>query len=830
MNGGSEKGGILATEEGKRSEGFNRKRAQGRDESYRPKKQPLNPGNWGNTCNSNTIAYVQILGTGMDTQDTSPAVLLFLQQQRFIFNAGEGLQRFCTEHKITLSKIDHIFLSRVCSETAGGLPGLLLTRAGMGDKVMPVKMWGPSDFEYLLDAMKSFIPNAAMVNSHSFGPSLGSPSMVLQSFDNPFVLIDEKVIRISVVLLRPNYEEVSHGENSDKPTSPEPIKHVTKPGDLSVIYICELPEIKGKFDPKRAAALGLRPGPKYGALQGGNPVMSDSQDIMVHPSDVMGPSVPGPIVLLVDCPTLSHFRDLLTVQCLAPYYVDIAHEVIEGSKIVNCVIHLTPLSVTRTDDYRTWMSKFGAAEHIMAGHEMKNIQVPILKASARLAARLNYLSPQFFPSLGCWTLPNMDLPSETEASHEVRMTIFSNLAIILAENLLKFHLRPYANMGLGRSSIPKLTSHSEIIQELLSEIPEARDASENVTRLLSGCASVTEEPWLLEDAVPSCLEDITREDMEIVLLGTGSSQPSKYRNVSSIFINLFSRGSILLDCGEGSLGHLKRRFGVQGADEAIKGLKCIWISHIHADHHTGLASILARRRDLLKGSPHEPTLVVGPYQLNWFLSAYQKLEDLDLRFLDCSHTTEDALEAFDSNEGNPSKGVDSSLCKILGELGLEALVSFSVIHCPGAYGVVLQAASRINSSGKTIPGWKVVYSGDTRPCPKLIWAARRATVLIHEATFEDGMMDEAVSKKHSTTMEAVEMGNSAGAYRIILTHFSQRYPKIPVFDEAHMHKTCVAFDMMNVNLADVHALPRVLPYLKVLFRGEITIADDSEDV
>lgn len=68
----------------------------------------------------------------------------------------QGLQRFCTEHKIKLSKvcdrcyeavltfpvclpcqmhslmrassllilqIDHMFLTRVCSETAGGLPG-----------------------------------------------------------------------------------------------------------------------------------------------------------------------------------------------------------------------------------------------------------------------------------------------------------------------------------------------------------------------------------------------------------------------------------------------------------------------------------------------------------------------------------------------------------------------------------------------------------------------------------------------------------------------------------------------------------------------------------
>ncbi|XP_057773077.1 tRNAse Z TRZ4, mitochondrial-like [Salvia miltiorrhiza] len=789
----------------------------------------------------------------MDTQDTSPAVLLFFDKQRFIFNAGEGLQRFCTEHKIKLSKIDHIFLSRVCSETAGGLPGLLLTLAGMGDEGMSVNMWGPSDLKYLLDAMKSFIPNAAMVHTRSFGPSPGSPSRVLQSFDNPFVLIDDEVVKISALLLRPNHEEVS--------SSPESVTNATKPGDLSVIYICELPEIKGKFDPRKAAALGLRPGPKFRELQLGNSVKSDSQDIMVHPSDVLGPSVPGPIVLLVDCPTSWHFRDLLTLQCLAPYYVDTANEVLEGSKIVNCVIHLTPLSVTQTDDYRTWMSKFGEAQHIMAGHEMKNTQVPILKASARLAARLNYLSPQFFPSPGFWTLQNSGLPSEPQAPHK---DLFLKDKQISAENLLKFHMRPYANLGLDKSSIPSLSSHSEIIEELLSEIPEARDASEKVTRLWSDSASMTEEPWLLEGAVPSCLEDITREDMEIVLLGTGSSQPSKYRNVSSIFINLFSKGSLLLDCGEGTLGQLKRRFGVQGADEAIRGLKCIWISHIHADHHTGLARILALRRDLLKGSPHEPAIVVGPRQLKRFLDAYQRLEDLDMQFLDCYHTTEAALEAFDSNEGNPtnpaSKDVDSalfargsrmqsywkkppspsqsgaaaqilkSLKKALEEAGLEALVSFPVVHCPQAYGVLLQASSRINSVGKTIPGWKVVYSGDTRPCPELVKASHGATVLINEATFEDGMMEEAVARNHSTTMEAVGVGDSAGAYRIILTHFSQRYPKIPVFnDETHMHKTCIAFDMMSVNLADVHALPRVLPYLKLLFKDEM-IVDESEDV
>ena len=39
---------------------------------------------------------------------------------------------------------------------------------------------------------------------------------------------------------------------------------------------------------------------------------------------------------------------------------------------------------------------------------------------------------------------------------------------------------------------------------------------------------------------------------------------------------------------------------------------------------------------------------------------------------------------------------------------------------------------------------------------------------------------QAVSKRHSTTEEALTAAASMGAYRTILTHFSQRYPKIPL--------------------------------------------------
>lgn len=93
------------------------------------------------------------------------------------------------------------------------------------------------------------------------------------------------------------------------------------------------------------------------------------------------------------------------------------------------------------------------------------------------------------------------------------------------------------------------------------------------------------------------------------------------------------------------------------------------------------------------------------------------------------------------------------------------------------------------------------------------------------------MVDEAIARNHSTTEEAIQVGASAGVYRIVLTHFSQRYPKIPVFDEAYMHKTCIAFDLMSINIADLPVLPRVLPYLKMLFRNEMIVdeLDDTRD-
>lgn len=118
----------------------------------------------------------------------------------------------------------------------------------------------------------------------------------------------------------------------------------------------------------------------------------------------------------------------------------------------------------------------------------------------------------------------------------------------------------------------------------------------------------------------------------------------------------------------------------------------------------------------------------------------------------------------------------------------------------------------------------------------MVEAARGATLLVHEATFEDGMEADAVAKRHSTTGEALRVAADAGAYRTVLTHFSSRYPKVPVLkpaggeageggscagsDLAAVGSVVVGFDLMSVNLADLAWLPKMLPVLDELFKEE----------
>lgn len=204
-----------------------------------------------------------------------------------------------------------------------------------------------------------------------------------------------------------------------------------------------------------------------------------------------------------------------------------------------------------------------------------------------------------------------------------------------------------------------------------------------------------------------------------------------------------------------------------------------------------------------------PLLVIGPPALGHFLHELSRLTALRYRFLSCA----------DMNA--PQSGLRS---EVLMRAHLRKLCSVPVQHCSYAYAVVLEG----------VRGWKIVYSGDTRPCEALVRAGRDATLLLHEATFEEGREEDARRKNHSTTAEAVDIGERMGAYRILLTHFSQRYGKAPVWDRSLCRpRVCPAFDSMCLNLSEIPRLPQhnaaMRRLLEVVEKGEGDGEEPYED-
>jgi ribonuclease Z len=64
---------------------------------------------------------------------------------------------------------------------------------------------------------------------------------------------------------------------------------------------------------------------------------------------------------------------------------------------------------------------------------------------------------------------------------------------------------------------------------------------------------------------------------------------------------------------------------------------------------------------------------------------------------------------------------------------------------------------------------------DTRPCDAAVALAEGADLLVCESTFLDADEDLARRRGHLTARQAAWVAAEAGARRLVLTHFSQRY-------------------------------------------------------
>lgn len=315
-------------------------------------------------------------------------------------------------------------------------------------------------------------------------------------------------------------------------------------------------------------------------------------------------------------------------------------------------------------------------------------------------------------------------------------------------------------------------------------------------------------------------------------------------------------------------------------------IKAIWISHPHADHHLGLIRFLIERKRIIlsmdENFDREPPILIAPISIFKFLEQYADTVNPFIHGsyqpLDCRHLLSQPY-TNDNNKMNggghqPEKRMRIAphlAQKLYRDLGITSMKCVFVQHCKDAYAVVI--SSELCPFGKTF-----AFSGDCRPSTRFAQVARTLVdhvhdnsfnnggnksnnhnnngetapvqntgkdddnegvdLLLHEATFEDGMEEEAVLKRHSTVSEAIHIGKLMKAKTVVLTHFSQRYPKIPAYHHTNPKKKDVnvsssqeeagrgggredpniifAFDFMRIQAGTTELASRITPALRLL--------------
>jgi len=313
---------------------------------------------------------------------------------------------------------------------------------------------------------------------------------------------------------------------------------------------------------------------------------------------------------------------------------------------------------------------------------------------------------------------------------------------------------------------------------------------------------------------------------ELTVLGTASATPGKYRNNSCYMVEVKEDHFIIMDCGEVSLSQLCRLKGEQESKRILRNLKAIYISHQHADHHLGSINLLIAREEAFQHDIEKitPLYFVASEQYRSFLTVYHKkiqsvltnvqlLKNEELLF----HNQKNRYMENIPNSKKIQLVNEDLLREFKKYTSLSHIETCRALHCRHAHCVTF----------KTEDGFKLTYSGDTRPIPKLVELGKGSDLLIHEASMEHCMQKDAIIKKHSTFTEAIEVGKEMEAKFTLLTHFSQRYSKTPLLEEIENEENVgIAFDNMVLRPDNYQQLRLIYPALKLMFYKEM---DDMQE-
>ncbi|KAJ2782194.1 hypothetical protein GGI15_002992 [Coemansia interrupta] len=786
----------------------------------------------------------------------STSVLVNFPSGRYLFNCSEGTQRLSFENKVRVSKLTAVFLTRVDWSSMGGLPGMLLTLADTGAKNLTIS--GGHNLTHALAATRHFIlrnemgirvsemrdgdvaavykdDNLKVTPVHIYPDNYKATDRERGVDESEEAKIRQMLVARAFGTQKPQqtaadkkknkrrqgeqqqqkkrgyYNESCDGAVIEKrlqelesqqldrqkeragyeapsgmkkrARSPEqggrPVQAAdmalpkTTPTPASICYIAEGPEVPGKFDVQAAKALGLKQGPLYGKLTRGESVTAPDGTV-IHPSQCVGPARLSGILIIIDCPTPAYINSLTSNPKFAPFIEASGQSDPKLRERLLLVIHSLGPGVAQDEQYRAWASQFPShVRHMVSAPEYVPDENPFQR-HLRVHAAMTAIDPATYVMPQSSKTPDLPVKSFIGSDN-----------VIVPSSLMTFDFEPKPQLDC--SKVQPALGPEEMLEQVQAKMQEEQPSAANGST--DSAVTVTNG---------------TSDELIVCPIGTGSSIPSIYRNVSANIISVNGYGGIVLDCGESTVSLLKRFLGYPKRNihntrinlsytEFVSSLKLLYISHMHADHHLGAILLLHEWNELTKNLPNRPRLtIVAPARfMSWIadFSGVQALGMDRIDFVSCHNIriTHDQDNGPFQPKGSNPVSTSTKVDKVMSDLGLTDIRTCSVIHCPWAYGLSLTHRS----------GWKLVYSGDTRPCSNLVTLGRLGdkfpTVLLHEATHSDDLIKDAIAKRHTTVSEAVAMALGMGAENLLMTHFSQR---------------CLSLPRWNLEAVRQHSVPR----------------------
>ncbi|MFA6935273.1 MAG: ribonuclease Z [Sphaerochaetaceae bacterium] len=270
---------------------------------------------------------------------------------------------------------------------------------------------------------------------------------------------------------------------------------------------------------------------------------------------------------------------------------------------------------------------------------------------------------------------------------------------------------------------------------------------------------------------------------EVSIIGTSGMMPLPGRFLTSCILRRNGR-LMLFDCGEGTQVSLK----IQGFH--WKKISDIFITHMHADHVTGLAGLMMLSSQVERT---EPLNIWGPAKLEQYIEANRKLLDMYINYPVYFHAVEPGVILEDEEikvstvpllHTKPCFGYVLEEKPRPGEFHPEMAMELGVPRGPmwgmlqHGQSVRLEDGRVVESSqvmGQKRDGCKFAYVTDTLYLGSIADYVKNADLLICESMFESALLPDATQKRHMTATQAAMIALSARVKSLGLTHYSPRY-------------------------------------------------------